>query len=208
VFETREVVSLGSVTPRKVQIRICAATHKDLRAEVNAGRFRADLYYRIGRPEVRVPPLRERIDELPWLLQRVCRAADPRLQIGIAAVETCARRPWPGNVRELLHEARRAAHAALHEGSDIVRPDHFTAEAGQALGPSSASTPANSLTSSSTSRTAALLDDETIALALAANGGNVSRTAKALGLHRNQLRRWLAKQPTSSATEPPSSEDD
>jgi transcriptional regulator with AAA-type ATPase domain len=199
VFETREVVALGAVAPRKVQIRICAATHKDLRAEVSAGRFRADLYYRIGRPEVRVPPLRERIDEIPWLLARVCRGVDANLQASVLAVEVCALRPWPGNVRELLQEARRAAHAALHEGAEQVRPDHFAPEAGLALSVSS-QPPAPS----APVKTANTRGDEEIAAALAAHGGNVTRAAKALGLHRNQLRRWVAKHPTKGAeTEPP-----
>lgn len=204
VFETREVVALGSTSGRKVQIRICAATHKDLRAEVSAGRFRADLYYRIGRPEVRIPPLRERIDELPWLLARVCQGVDPKLQIGVAAVKVCALRPWPGNVRELLAEARRAAHAALHEGADLVRPDHFTAEAGLELGPGP-----NPPTSPA-SKSATAHDDAAIADALAAHGGNVTRAAKALGLHRNQLRRWLAKQAPDQErgeTEPPDADE-
>ncbi|MET0384886.1 MAG: sigma 54-interacting transcriptional regulator [Polyangiales bacterium] len=214
VFETREVVALGAVTPRKVQIRICAATHKDMRAEVASGRFRADLYYRIGRPEVRLPPLRERLDEIPWLLSRVARGVDARLQMSVTAVEACALRPWPGNVRELLQESRRAAHAALHEGSELVRPEHFAAEAGLALGPSSQPGAAASGQSGSSSppRTTSSFDDAAIATALAEHGGNVTRTAKALGLHRNQLRRWVAKHGggagDSGATDPPDIDDD
>ncbi|HEY2734760.1 MAG TPA: sigma 54-interacting transcriptional regulator, partial [Polyangiales bacterium] len=184
VFETREVVSLGSTQPRKVQIRICTATHKDMRAEASAGRFRADLYYRIGRPEVRIPPLRERIDEIPWLLQRVLCAVDPQLSASVATVEHCALRHWPGNVRELLAEAKRAAHVALHEGESIVRPEHFAAEAGLPLEPSAGS---------SSHPVKSAPDDSAIEAALAAEGGNVTRAARALGMHRNQLRRWLAK---------------
>jgi DNA-binding NtrC family response regulator len=191
VFETREVLALGASQPRKVQIRICAATHKDLRAEANAGRFRADLYYRIGRPEVRIPPLRERIDEMPWLLQRVASSVSAGLSVAVASVEACALRRWPGNVRELLQEARTAAHAALQEGTDLVRPDHFAADAGMALSDGQSA-------SASASASAPALDDETITAALAANGGNVTGTAKALGMHRNQLRRWLAKRPDAA----------
>ncbi|MET0387781.1 MAG: sigma 54-interacting transcriptional regulator [Polyangiales bacterium] len=223
VFETREVVALGAVSPRKVSIRICAATHRDMRAEVAAGRFRADLYYRIGRPEVRLPPLRDRLDEVPWLLQRACRMADVRLPMAVTTVESVALRPWPGNVRELLQEARRAAHAALHEGAEQVRPEHFSAEAGLQLGPGVDAAGA-AAASGAQPRSVAALDDAAIAAALAENGGNVTRTAKALGLHRNQLRRWVAKHaatlPRSAsgspdamddaagATEPPEDDDD
>jgi DNA-binding NtrC family response regulator len=196
VFETREVLALGATSPRKVQIRICAATHKDLRLAANAGEFRPDLYYRIGRPEVRIPPLRERIDEIPWLLQRVLGSADERgkLTASVGLVEACALRPWPGNVRELLHEGRRAAHAALAEGVDSVRPDHLAPEAGLELGHGRSSGPAKS--------SAPPLEDSAIEAALEQNAGNVTRAAKALGLHRNQLRRWLAKRTGSG--QPPS----
>ena len=207
VLETREVVALGSVAPRKVQIRICAATHKDLRNEVSAGRFRADLYYRVGRPEVRVPPLRERLDEIPWLLARVCQSVAPQLQAAVATVEACALRHWPGNVRELLTEARRAAHAALAEGSDVLRPDHFSADAGQPLAPTSIDSPQSPQSAQpESSKSASALDDAAIEAALAEHAGNVSRAAKALGLHRNQLRRWVSKhQPT---TQPPEADDE
>jgi transcriptional regulator of acetoin/glycerol metabolism len=192
VFETREVLALGATQARRVQIRICAATHKDMRAEANEGRFRADLYYRIGRPEVRIPPLRERVDEIPWLLARVISGVDAKLSASVAAVELCALRPWPGNVRELLQEAKHAAHAALHEGTDLVRPDHFAEEAGLALSSGRSAAP---------SQPAAALDDSAIEASLAAHGGNVTRAAKALGMHRNQLRRWLSKRPGSGVKE-------
>lgn len=199
VLEAREVMALGAVTSRKVQIRICAATHKDLRSAVNEGRFRADLYYRIGRPEVRMPPLRERIDEIPWLLQRVLSEVDPQLIASVAAVELCALRRWPGNVRELLVETRHAAHAALADGSKVVRAEHFSALAGMALdgdtAPTGSGAPPGSSASSADDnvRSARAYDDAEIAAALAEHGGNVSRAAQALGLHRNQVRRWLAK---------------
>jgi DNA-binding NtrC family response regulator len=195
VLETREVMALGATSSRKVQLRICAATHAELRNAVNEGRFRADLYYRIGRPEVRMPALRERLDEIPWFLQRAFAGVGPQLTAAIGTLEMCALRRWPGNVRELLLEAKHAAHAAMADGSQVVRPDHFAPSAGFALTqPSTA--PNNTLSSkppADSVRSASVLDDAAIAAALAEHGGNVSRAAQALGLHRNQLRRWLAK---------------
>jgi transcriptional regulator with PAS, ATPase and Fis domain len=195
VFETREVLALGATQPRRVQIRICAATHKDLRSESSQGRFRADLYYRIGRPEVRIPPLRERVDEIPWLMQRALASVDPGLSAAVGTIEACALRRWPGNVREFMQEVRRAGHAALQEPTELVRPDHFADQAGLALEP----TPDDS-----SKPAAPVLDDGAIDAALAAHGGNVTQAAKALGLHRNQLRRWLAKRPGPSGVPPES----
>jgi DNA-binding NtrC family response regulator len=195
VLETREVMALGATTARKVQLRICAATHTELRNAVNEGRFRADLYYRIGRPEVRMPALRERLDEVPWFLQRAFAAVDPQLTAAIGTLEMCTLRRWPGNVRELLLEAKHAAHAALAEGVQVVRPDHFAPSAGLALTEPS-SGPVNTLSSkppNDSVRSASAVDDAAIAAALAEHGGNVSRAAQALGLHRNQVRRWIAK---------------
>jgi transcriptional regulator of acetoin/glycerol metabolism len=196
VLETREVLPLGASRPQKVTIRVCSASHKALRDEVSAGRFREDLYYRIGRPEVRIPPLRERIDELPVFIARELHAVDPRLTASATLVEACALRVWPGNVRELLREIRRAAHAASSEPELVVYPHHLASEAGVPMSvvvrPSDAPATGGS---EPPQVTAAAFTDEQIAQALEDHGGNVRGTARALGLHRNQLRRWLEKHP-------------
>jgi transcriptional regulator of acetoin/glycerol metabolism len=189
VVETREVMPLGATQSKRVSFRLCAATHKDLRAEVHAGRFREDLYYRMGRPEVRNPPLRERVDEMPWLVQRAMNEVDPKLTAQVTTYEQVALLKWPGNVRELLHEARQAAHAALHEGVDVVRPDHFAKDAGMELGPASG----ESTQRTDSTPSARHIDDDEIERVLAEHSGNVTAAAKALGLHRNQLRRWVDK---------------
>jgi transcriptional regulator of acetoin/glycerol metabolism len=204
VLETREVLQLGASRPRKVELGICAASHKSLRDEVEAGRFREDLYFRLGRPEVKLPALRERIDEMPWLIARELLAIDAKLVASVGFVEACAQKPWPGNVRELLREIRRAGHRALAEPSAVVEAAHLSAEAGSALGTSSpppraASEPAVPAAKAPSGAPAAKrggeLEDEQIVRALAENGGNVRGTARALGMHRNQLRRWLEKHP-------------
>lgn len=201
VLETREVLPLGASRPQKVTMRICSASHKALRDEVAAGRFREDLYYRIGRPEVRIPPLRERVDELPAFIQRELHAVDPRLNASATLVEACALRTWPGNVRELLRELRRAAHAASSDPELVVYPHHLASEAGVPMPvvvlPSDA--PAAPGTSEPPQANAASFTDEQIAQALEDHGGNVRGTARALGLHRNQLRRWLEKHPELKA---------
>jgi transcriptional regulator of acetoin/glycerol metabolism len=194
VLETREVLPLGETRPRPVQIRVVAASHKNLRDEVGAGRFREDLYFRIGRPEVVLPPLRERIDELPWLIQRELQRSGSGRTASVAFIEACALRPWPGNVRELLREVRLAAHAPLQPGSKQLCPEHLAADAGQHI----------ISTTAKVSRGSAP-DEPQIEAALAEHKGNVTRAAKALGLHRNQLRRWLGKHPERA---PDSADDD
>jgi transcriptional regulator of acetoin/glycerol metabolism len=187
VLEQREVVSLGASHPRKVDVRVCAATLKDLRAEVNAGRFREDLYYRIGRPEVRVPALVERLEELPILIVRELARVDPKLTPHTSLLEACALRPWPGNVRELLGEIRRAGRDALADGRNVVKDRDLPASAGREIADARRTTLGN------TASVAAEVTRESIEGALRAEQGNVTRAARTLGMHRNQLRRWLAK---------------
>jgi transcriptional regulator with PAS, ATPase and Fis domain len=195
VLEAREVMPLGESRPQRVQVRICAASHRNLRDEVSAGRFREDLYFRIGRPEIVLPPLRQRLDEVPWLIAREAQLAAAKCRASPGFIEACALRHWSGNVRELLREVRLAAHAALDAGSCSIEARHLSPEAGQLLTTTSTRTPAQ------TSAPHPDLDRERIERALAAHDGNVSRAARALGLHRNQLRRWLAKRASSDPRE-------
>lgn len=132
VLETREVVPLGATRPESLDLRVCTATLRNLRHAVAEGTFREDLYYRIGRPEVRVPPLRERLEEIPFLLHQTVLAAG-RIVPSPLLVETCLLRPWPGNVRELCIEARAAATLAAADGSIAVLPRHLDEQAGKQI---------------------------------------------------------------------------
>jgi DNA-binding NtrC family response regulator len=192
VLESREVLPLGSTKPKAVEIAVCVASHKSLRDEVARGRFREDLYFRLGRPEVQLPPLRERLDELPWLIQCELAQVEAQLSPSVTFIETCALRAWPGNVRELLHEVRRAAHRALSAASPedrvtLVEPQHLSSEAGLVIVGVPGETP------SGRPKPARPPSDEEIQKALDDNQGNVRGTARVLGIHRNQLRRWLDK---------------
>lgn len=147
VLETREVVPLGGTRPQPLNLGLCAATLRDLREAVMLGSFREDLYYRIGRPEVRLPPLRARLEEIPHLIAEEMRAAGRVAEPSL--VETCLLRPWPGNVRELRAEVRAACARAAAEGSEAVLPRHLDDHAGQRLAakaevvPPAAPTPVN-----------------------------------------------------------------
>jgi transcriptional regulator with GAF, ATPase, and Fis domain len=179
VLESREVLALGASKARTVDVRFVLATHRELRAEVSAGSFRQDLYYRIARPEVSIPPLRERIEDVPWLVAR----ALGELRAHVSFVEECMMRAWPGNVRELVAEVKQSVLRARAAGRDEVSARDLTDDAGHALDAEKKSSPP-----------APEPDDARIAEALAAEGGNVTRAAKVLGMHRTQLRRMIEKQ--------------
>jgi DNA-binding NtrC family response regulator len=202
VLETREVMPLGASEPRKVDIRVCTATLKDLRAEVAAGRFRRDLYYRIGSPEVRLPSIIERLEELPWLACTELQRLDQRLTPGLLFLETIALRPWPGNVRELLRELRNAGRAALGAGHVIVDAADLSPSAGQDIadesGPAASHRDAAPAPPSGPHRDATPTppsggDRDALVAALQREHGNVTRAARTLGIHRTQLRRWIAR---------------
>ncbi len=190
-LETREVLPLGSSRPRSIDVRVCVATNKPLRTEVSAGRFREDLYFRIGQPEVRLPPLRQRCEEIPWLILLELKRISSNLAIHASLVEACLLRPWPGNVRELLAAVRTAAHAATLEGDAKLEDKHLATTAGTALSPNAK--PAESQAEAMK----ALSPDEArrsaLVAALRRADGNVTRAARALGVHRNQLCRWLTR---------------
>jgi transcriptional regulator with GAF, ATPase, and Fis domain len=201
LLENGEVMPLGAARPQRVDIRVVAATLKDLRSEAAAGRFREDLFYRLGQPEVRLPALRERLEELPWLMQAELGRVTPELRPHALLVEACALRVWPGNLRELAHELRQAAQNAIAAGRSIVEATDLEPSAGVALGRASVTAPE---TPSALKPT-----DEQILEVLQREGGNVSRAARALGMHRNQLRRWLTRRgadPLTPASSPPDTE--
>jgi DNA-binding NtrC family response regulator len=141
-LETREVLPLGAARPRQVDLRFCSATHRDLRALVAAGKLREDLYFRIAAPHVAVPPLRDRPEEIPFLvaaeLARVAAAMPASAAVALtphpSLLEACLLRVWPGNVRELAAEIRSAAQSVLAADlSPEPRPGGARAPKGGAL---------------------------------------------------------------------------
>lgn len=184
MLETREVLRLGATRAEAVDVHVCAATWRELRGEVAAGRFREDLYFRIGQPEVKLPPLRERLDELPWHVQDTLDACcgPGRLHASAAFIEACALRPWTGNVRELRAEIRRAAASSLAKGVTSLGAQELSPLAGQPIERESA-VPAP----------APALPADEFAEALSAEKGNVLGAARRLGVDRNRVRRWLER---------------
>jgi len=113
VLQEREIRRVGETTPTKVDVRVVAATHRDLRDEVKAGRFREDLFYRLNVFTVRLPPLRERPEDVPvlarhFLVRFAERYGVPSLHAEDALLRRLAGQAWPGNVRELENAIERA----------------------------------------------------------------------------------------------------
>ena len=120
VIENGEVQRVGSVEPRKVDVRIIAATNRDLRTEVAAGRFRNDLYYRLNVAEVTLPPLRHRREDIPYLTAAFVRSFAQHFRKTLTGVTATAERmlagaPWDGNVRQLRNVLERASMLAESE---------------------------------------------------------------------------------------------
>jgi two-component system response regulator PilR (NtrC family) len=137
VIQERAVRPVGAVTESPLNVRIVSATHRDLGAEVHAGRFRQDLYYRLNVIRIAVPPLRERISDLPALcaavLQRIARDAGvaPLPTLAADALQHLLRYSFPGNVRELenlLHRALAMASTAEIGRSDLALPEELLQE--------------------------------------------------------------------------------
>jgi len=120
IVQSREVQRLGSTEVHRVNVRLIAATNRDLRAEVEAGRFREDLFYRLSAIELRLPALRERMDDLPSLVKHFCRVYGDRYGKSVRGVSRevqhlLKRYHWPGNVRELENVISYGCMMAEHE---------------------------------------------------------------------------------------------
>jgi two-component system, NtrC family, response regulator AtoC len=179
VLEDRRVLRVGATTPRAVDVRFGAATNRDLEAEVEAGRFRRDLYFRLAGAVLALPPLRERPLEIEALARRFAAEAATRLdqpvpELTAEALAMLRRHRWPGNVRELRNAIERAL--LLVEGSTIELRHLPFAPAPPA--PAPAANLADEL---------AAIERERILAGLATCGGNQTRAAEVLGIPRRTL---------------------
>jgi DNA-binding NtrC family response regulator len=134
VLQEREIERLGENRPRKVDVRILAATHRDLPALVASGEFRADLYYRLRVLPLRLPALRERREDIPLLADSLLAHLRERhrgrdLQVSTEALDALRAYAWPGNVRELSNALE---YALVHAEGDLLLPRHLPPELRQA----------------------------------------------------------------------------
>ena len=178
-----EVRPLGSPRPVAVDVRIIAATHRDLEADVTAGRFREDLYYRIAGVTLTLPPLRERPQDIPLIAQALIRASvTPQRKLTVAAQQRLRAHAWPGNVRELQNEILRTL--ALADG-DTLDVDALSPRLGIR---------ARTLGQEGTLKERIeRLEADTLRECMARHHGNKTRVADELGLTRVGLRMKLER---------------
>ncbi len=193
VLQEREVVRLGGSSPRRIDIRVIAATNVSLAERVRAGRFRADLYFRLNVLPIAIPPLRERRTDVALLARAFLREAEAEvgrtgLSISDGAVGALEAYAWPGNVRELRNVVLRTAATApapvieVRDLPEELRSAHLP-RSGSGAGPLPGSRPTG----------ADGPDREALLRTLDASAWNIARTAQALHVSRMTLYRWLRK---------------
>ncbi|MGD0619226.1 MAG: sigma 54-interacting transcriptional regulator [Bryobacteraceae bacterium] len=185
VLQEHEFERVGGTKPIKVDIRVIAATNRDLEAAIKEGSFRRDLYYRLNVVSVELPPLRDRRDDIPvlatWFADKYSRAASRRISGFSKEAHSCLLNyPWPGNVRELENAIERAV---VLGSSDVIAPDDLPevvlegVESGELPG---------SYHAAIRQTKKRLIQD-----ALDKSGGNFTEAARLLGVHPNYLHRLV-----------------
>jgi DNA-binding NtrC family response regulator len=194
VLQEKEVVAVGSEAPVRVDVRILAATHRDIGALVRTGKFREDLFYRLNVVTLKLPPLRERKQDVPLLVDHLLRTLSRKHERGPVAIDPEAQEmllayDWPGNVRELTNVLERALVLAAQ---DVIGPEHLPVEVRRGGG--GAAVPEGA----ETAPTAPLLpladvERRHVLRVLASTGGNRERAARVLGISRRTLTRMLQR---------------
>jgi DNA-binding NtrC family response regulator len=188
-----EFERVGGVSTRRVDVRLITATNRDLAKEVEKGAFREDLYYRLNVVPIRLPSLRERVEDIPLLVEHILEKYARRLakqvdRVSDEALELLARYPWPGNIRELENVLERTllfGEGPVIEAGDL--PPEIVGRAGEAM--SDAAPPPVGVTGLKDAVRIATerLEREMIERALHETGGNVTRAARMLEISRKSL---------------------
>jgi two-component system response regulator AtoC len=186
VLEDEMIRPLGDTKDQKVDVRIITATHRDLQAETKAGRFREDLFYRLNVLPIHVPPLRERREDIPLLVEHFVARNNTRLRSNIVGIDSEARRllfeyPWHGNVRELENTIERAM--VLAEGDQIVAGD-LPERVREAQDPVQVQLASGELSVKKTTR---IIEEILIRRALQKTKGNRTRAAELLEISHRAL---------------------
>ena len=219
VVQENEVTPIGDTRPSKVDVRVISATNRDLNEALVAQAFRQDLYYRLAVFPIRLPPLRERREDIPFLAARFLELASERHRKSLrgferSVVDLLSRFDWPGNVRQLQSEIERAV--ALAPDGETITADHLSsglsraevsggataaARAALSLGsethasasPNQPFSERNTLAATSLQRARAAFEARFISQVLGEHGGNVSHAAVALGVSRVALQKKMKR---------------
>jgi transcriptional regulator with PAS, ATPase and Fis domain len=189
VIQEKEFERVGDSNPVKVDVRIIATTNQNLKEKVRFKHFREDLYYRLKVVEVNLPPLRERIGDIPLLVDHFCKLFNRRTNKDIEGVSDNARRklsafPWPGNVRELEHAIE---HAFVLCHDPFINVEHLPPEVREYNGDQK-----------STFETEPNINRQTILQALEKTAGNKAKAARLLGISRKTIYRKLSQEKDST----------
>ena len=184
VLQEGELRRVGDSRPRRVDVRILAATHRDLKTEVSEGRFRADLFYRLHVLALPIPPLRDRLEDIPLLAAHVLARLSRRDRVSVRgiredALSALVEHTWPGNVRELMGALERACHGLDSSGWVTRR------SLGETFGRDGAAL-VRDRAADLKERTRAY-EAELIRSALEEHGGNKAGAARSLGITRQGL---------------------
>lgn len=185
VLQQAEVTPVGAAHPIPIKVQVLAATNRELEAEVAAGRFREDLFYRLNMVELRMPPLRERMEDIPELIEffsgrYAAKYQRPLWRPDCDTLRDFCEFDWPGNVRQLSHVIEQSY--VLDAAPSLPNVDRV-----------------NRVPSSLPFFNLGRLRDEAVRQALEVTRGHKGRAAKLLGVHPNTLTRLLASPPASSA---------
>jgi two-component system response regulator PilR (NtrC family) len=188
VLEEKTILPVGSTTPVKVNVRIIAASNRDLKAEVEAGRFREDLYYRLNVFEIHIPPLRKRLEDLPGLVEYLIHRHNSEMKTGYKGVDSATMRllmsqPWKGNIRELDNVLERAM---ILGNGEWIAP-------GDLPGHRRAAENDEASAEDNLAKAVELYEKNHIERTLAKAGGDKIRAAELLGLSLSTLYRKIEK---------------
>jgi two-component system nitrogen regulation response regulator GlnG len=211
VLEQREVTPVGSARARETSFRVIAATNRPLHTENDGASLRRDLYFRLAAFEIHLPPLRERVDDIPLLAEAFLRRARRDQQTATcfapSALEELCRRPWPGNVRQLRHAVEHGmllARGPQIEVDHLPPPEAIPDDTGQSELDAAVRQWARDQMADSSSHGRiyqeflARVEPSLFETVLSRTTGNRAAAADALGIHRATLRKKLAGAPDES----------
>ena len=192
VLQEKEFERLGESFPRKIDVRVIATTNRDLKEKMRTGEFREDLYYRLKVMEVKLPPLRERLDDTPLLVKHFCDVFKRKFgkdieRVSDEVLSTFLNYSWPGNVRELEHSLE---HAFILCHGSVIAPEHIPTEIRQ-----------HSASKKSIHQRRTVQKPEDILMVLDKTDWNKAKAARLLGIDRTTLYRKIRQYRLSRSME-------